>query len=471
MEFHGWAHPWITEHYQYKCAHGGRFSGKTTNVSGAGVVLARGVYPGAYIKPPIRFICLREQMNSIRESVYYELELRIDELRLGNDFKFTRSEITCTATGSVFHFKGLKDYNSQTIKGFSNYDVAWVEEAQEVSHRSMDLLVPTILRRDNAEIWGTMNRFKRSDWWDRYIIKPKKHPSRLLIYVNFDKNPHLTDAAKQTVEIARETMPEKFAHIYLGKPDDGDGLDLMVTEEMVSACLKGGKQIMSDTSWRTRRWRKKLLTGTGDAGLDLAEKGTNALAIRRGPFIEYLDVRSNKTDTEIYAWMFAECRGLALRVYYDCTGVGGHFHNRHREAVDEWDAVHYPLGIIAERFGGKVMGPDTPFLDVFTNKDQFEYRNAQMGWLLRIRAMNSIRYVRGEDVNPLKCLFFSPTIPQTTKDNLLLDLCKPEYELKRNGQIRVKKDPDESGSPHLYDACVLAFCRDSETGIMIDEWR
>ena len=320
----------------------GAFPGKTTNVSGAGVVLARGLHPNAYIKPPIRFICLREQLNSMRESVYYELELRIDELGLGNDFKFTRSEILCTATGSVFHFKGLKDYNSQTIKGFSNYDVAWVEEAQEVSHNSMDLLVPTILRRDLAEIWGTMNRRKRSDWWDQYIIKPEKHRSRLLIYVNFDKNPHLSDAAKQTVEIARETMPEKFAHIYLGKPDDGDGLDLVLTEELVNACLKGGEKIMTDTSWHGKRLRKKLLAGTGDAGLDLAEKGVNALAIRKGPIVTYMDVRSNKTDAEIYAWMFAKCRGIALRLYYDCTGVGAHFHNRHREAVEKMERRTLP---------------------------------------------------------------------------------------------------------------------------------
>ena len=137
----------------------------------------------------------------------------------------------------------------------------------------------------------------------------------------------------------------------------------------------------------------------------------------------------------------------------------------------KWNAVHYPLGIIAERFGGKVAGAETPFLDVFLNSDQFEFRNGQMGWMVRIRAMNSLRFIRGEDVNPAKCLFFSPSIPQTTKDNLLLDLTKPEYELKRNGQVRIHKDPDDSGSPHLYDGLVLCYGRDSEVGISIEEWR
>ena len=158
-------------------------------------------------------------------------------------------------------------------------------------------------------------------------------------------------------------------------------------------------------------------------------------------------------------------------MYYDSTGVGAHFHNRHREAVEKWEGVHYPLGIIAERFGGPPGGADVPFLDVFLNKDQFEFRNGQIGWLLRIRAMNSVRWLRGEDVNPVKCLFFHPDIPQEIKDQLLLQLTKPEYYLTLTGRVRVNKDPDESGSPHIYDCTALSFARDSETGIYLEEWR
>jgi len=468
---HEWSHPWLTEHWLFKVAHGGRMSGKTVNISGMAILLAIGGYPGAYLTPPVRFLCCREQMNSVADSVRHELVTRISEYGLDSYFKVTRSDITCS-NGSLFRFRGLKNYNSQTIKGFSNFDVAWIEEAHEVSHRSMDLLVPTIHRKENSEIWASLNRNKRSDWVDQYLIAPKEHPSRLLVYVNYDSNPDLSEDARRSIELTRETMPEKFAHIYLGKPDDGDQLDLVLTEAMVTACIRGGKKLVAGETRRMRRLRRKLSSGTSDAGIDLAGRGTNALAIRKGPMVEYMDTRSNLTDTKQYEWAFERCREFgAPRLYFDATGVGAHFENRHREAVDQWQAAHYPLGVVPERFGGKVAGADTPYLDVYFNKDQFEYRTGQLAWMVRIRAMNSVRFMAGEDVNPALCLFFSPSLPQATLDSLLLQLTHPEYILTRPGKVRIDKDPDESGSPHLYDALVLSFARDSEIGIILDEWR
>ena len=314
----------MREHWPFKCAHGGRMSGKTTNVSAVSILLAVGADPNAYMQPPVRFLCCREQMNSIADSVRYELELRIDELGLADYFNVTRSDIECV-NGSLFRFRGLKNYNSQTIKGFSNFDVAWIEEAHEVSHRSMDLLVPTIHRKEGSEIWGTLNRNKRSDWWDQYVITPKEHSGRLLIYVNYDSNPHLSNSAKRSIELTRETMPEKFAHIYLGKPDDGDQLDLVLTEKMVDACIKGGERLMADDSRKMKRFRKRLLTGTGDAGLDLAGSGINALALRQGPMVTYLDTRAGLSDSDVYKWAFSVCKGVAPPDVLRFDGRGGAF--------------------------------------------------------------------------------------------------------------------------------------------------
>ena len=43
-------------------------------------------------------------------------------------------------------FKGMQNHTTDSIKSLEGYDIAWVEEAQSLSHhqRSLDLLRPTI---------------------------------------------------------------------------------------------------------------------------------------------------------------------------------------------------------------------------------------------------------------------------------------------------------------------------------------
>jgi len=39
-------------------------------------------------------------------------------------------------------FHGLQDHTAETIKSFEGIDVAWIEEAQTISHRSLEILRP-----------------------------------------------------------------------------------------------------------------------------------------------------------------------------------------------------------------------------------------------------------------------------------------------------------------------------------------
>jgi hypothetical protein len=54
-------------------------------------------------------------------------------------------------------FEGMQDHTADSIKSLEGFGRAWVEEAQSISQRSLDILLPTI-RADGSEIWFSGTR-------------------------------------------------------------------------------------------------------------------------------------------------------------------------------------------------------------------------------------------------------------------------------------------------------------------------
>ena len=50
--------------------------------------------------------------------------------------------------GSLFLFAGLSQHTVESIKSFEGVDICWLEEAQVITKRSFDVLLPTIRRMD-----------------------------------------------------------------------------------------------------------------------------------------------------------------------------------------------------------------------------------------------------------------------------------------------------------------------------------
>ncbi|WP_211230514.1 phage terminase large subunit, partial [Inquilinus limosus] len=49
-----------------------------------------------------------------------------------------------TPGGGRIIFQGMQNHTAESIKSLEGYDIAWVEEAQSLSKRSLELLRPTI---------------------------------------------------------------------------------------------------------------------------------------------------------------------------------------------------------------------------------------------------------------------------------------------------------------------------------------
>lgn len=161
-------------------------------------------------------LCTREVQKSIKDSVHALLSDQIQALGFGADFQVLETEIRCLVTGSVFLFGGLQQHTVESIKSFEGCDIVWVEEAQSVSGKSWDVLVPTI-RKPGSEIWISLNPQLDSDeTYQRFIASPP--PGALVVEVNYTDNPWFPEVLETERQHAQKTMkPEKYRHIWEGK--------------------------------------------------------------------------------------------------------------------------------------------------------------------------------------------------------------------------------------------------------------
>jgi phage terminase large subunit len=125
-----------------KVLYGGRGSGKSWGV--ARLLLDFGQ------RSRIRVLCAREIQRTISESVHQLLRDQIAEMGLSEFYTVTDTAIR-GANGTEFYFAGLRSQDAHKLKSYEGVDICWVEEAQVVSKRSWDILLPTI-RKPLSEI-------------------------------------------------------------------------------------------------------------------------------------------------------------------------------------------------------------------------------------------------------------------------------------------------------------------------------
>lgn len=163
---------------RYKVAHGGRGSGKSWSV--ARLLVARAA------AEPIRVLCARETQKSIQESVHKLLKDQIGALGLDARFEVQETRILGT-NGSEFSFAGIRQQGVTNLKSFEGVDVCWVEEAQVVTKRSWDVLIPTI-RKPGSEIWITFNpELDTDETYTRFVLSPPD--DALVVACNWSDNP------------------------------------------------------------------------------------------------------------------------------------------------------------------------------------------------------------------------------------------------------------------------------------------
>lgn len=163
-----------------------------------------------------RVLCAREVQNSIKDSVKRLLDDEIDRLGMRSIFYSTDNEIKNLNTGSLFLFTGLRT-NPERIKSYEAIDYCWVEEAESMSERSLDLLIPTI-RGENSEIWFSYNPERMSGAVHKKFVINTPPPRSLVRKVTYRDNPWFPSVLDEERKHCLATDPDKYDHIWEGNP-------------------------------------------------------------------------------------------------------------------------------------------------------------------------------------------------------------------------------------------------------------
>ena len=119
-------------------------------------------------KRKLRILCTREFQNSISESCHELLSSQIRAMGLAHKFTIQQQGIF-GANGSEFLFIGTGT-SPEKIMRMEGIDICWIEQAERVSERSFEILLPTV-RQPGSEIIATFNPDEETaPVWQRFIL-------------------------------------------------------------------------------------------------------------------------------------------------------------------------------------------------------------------------------------------------------------------------------------------------------------
>lgn len=200
-----WAEPLLVP-MRYKGASGGRASGKSH-------FFAEQAVEEMVCDPALRFVCIREVQRSLKFSAKSLIEAKIRALGVEDLFVVLTNEIRRVGGTGIMIFEGMQDHTADSIKSLEGFGRAWVEEAQSISQRSLDLLLPTI-RAPESEIWFSWNPDQMSDPVDAFFAGNPEGSIR--VHTTYEDNPFCPDVMKVEADRLRRADPEAFDHIWGG---------------------------------------------------------------------------------------------------------------------------------------------------------------------------------------------------------------------------------------------------------------
>ena len=197
----------LFEPKRFKCYYGGRGGAKSHAFGRALLVLGMG--------KKMRIVCAREIQKNVKGSVHTLLAdlVRLYEL---TDFYTIQESVIKGKNGTEILFSGLK-HNATGIKSLEGSDIWWVEEAENVSANSWEVLIPTV-RKDNSEIWVSFNTKNVSDpTYQNFVAN--QDDDILCRKVSWRDNPYFPEVLNKERLRLKEADYEAYLHVWEGEPD------------------------------------------------------------------------------------------------------------------------------------------------------------------------------------------------------------------------------------------------------------
>ena len=214
----------IEEKYREYLLHGGRGSTKSSFISLEIVQLIKN-------DDSIHVLVVRKVKDTLRDSVFAQINWAIDVLNLNEEFEITKSplEITRKSTGQKIYFRGADDpMKIKSIKPqFGYIGVVWFEELDQFggSEEIRNIEQSALRGGDKSFIFKSYNPPKsKSNWANKYAAIPKE--SRRDHSSTYKGVPErwLGKAFIEEAEFLKEINPNAYEHEYLGIPNGSGGM-------------------------------------------------------------------------------------------------------------------------------------------------------------------------------------------------------------------------------------------------------
>lgn len=193
---------------RYKGAWGGRGSGKSH-------FFAEKMIDDSLYQKGLRSVCIREVQKSLKDSAKRLIEDKLQHLRLSERHGFKAyNEVIKTPGDGVILFQGMQDHTAESIKSLEGFNRAWVEEAQTLSERSLQLLRPTI-RADDSELWFSWNPRRKSDPVDK-MLRGDPPTGAVVVRANWSDNPWFPSVLEQERLDCLNKSPDQYEHVWEG---------------------------------------------------------------------------------------------------------------------------------------------------------------------------------------------------------------------------------------------------------------
>jgi len=192
---------------RYKGAWGGRGSGKSH-------FFADLMVEAALMQPGFRGVCVREVQKDLNQSAKRLIEDKIAAHGVGHLFDCQKA-VTVTPGGGIIIYQGMQDHTADSVKSLEGFDVAWVEEAQTLSVRSLSLLRPTI-RKPGSELWFSWNPRRKQDAVDSMLRGGELPTGAAVVRANWSDNPWFPPELEQERQDGLRMSPDQYEHVWEG---------------------------------------------------------------------------------------------------------------------------------------------------------------------------------------------------------------------------------------------------------------
>lgn len=229
---------------RFRAAYGGRGSAKSWEFTNAALF-------HTVANAGLRVAFLREVQANIKESSLELVRSRLDHYGLLANGYFREVDNSFEGRhGQKIMFMGLwKGNKPEGIKSLEGVGLTVLEEATEVTQRSIDVLIPTVMRTPRSEIWAIWNPRLDSDPIDKFFRGTERPPKSICVKINQDQNPHFPEAMREIMEADFVKDPLRAAWIWNGEYQPNVE-NAIWSRETLDRAWRIGQNIKEAANWR-----------------------------------------------------------------------------------------------------------------------------------------------------------------------------------------------------------------------------